>query len=93
MQDTYLFNSLFVLLAAVLVFLMQTGFACCEAGFSRAKNACNIWLKNFCDFCVGAIVYYLVGFGLMYGDDWHGLLGTTGFFNPLAQDLGVYLPH
>ncbi|MBP5463572.1 MAG: ammonium transporter [Treponema sp.] len=90
MQTTYLFNSSFVLLASVLVFMMQMGFACCEAGFSRAKNACNIWLKNFCDFCVGTFVYYVVGFGLMYGDDWHGLFGTTGFINPLAQDLSVW---
>ncbi|HBG65293.1 MAG TPA: ammonium transporter [Treponema sp.] len=90
MENTYLFNSLFVLLAAVLVFMMQMGFACCEAGFSRAKNACNIWLKNFCDFCVGSLVYYIIGFGIMYGDDWHGLVGTTGFGNPLAQDLAVW---
>ena len=90
MENTYLFNSLFVLLAAVLVFMMQMGFACCESGFSRAKNACNIWLKNFCDFCVGTFVYYVIGFGIMYGDDWHGLIGVTGFGNPLAQDLSVW---
>ena len=72
MGNNYLFNSLFVLLASVLVFMMQMEFACCESGFSRAKNACNIWLKNFCDFCVGAFVYYLIGFGIMYGDDFHG---------------------
>ena len=90
MGNNYLFNSLFVLLASVLVFMMQMGFACCESGFSRAKNACNIWLKNFCDFCVGAFVYYLIGFGIMYGDDFHGLFGTTGFINPLAQNLSVW---
>lgn len=90
MENTYLFNSLFVLLASVLVFMMQMGFACCESGFSRAKNSCNIWLKNFCDFCVGAFVYYIIGFGIMYGDDWHGLIGTTGFIHPLAQDLSVW---
>ena len=90
MGNNYLFNSLFVLLASVLVFMMQMGFACCESGFSRAKNACNIWLKNFCDFCVGAFVYYLIGFGIMYGDDFHGLFGTTGFINPLAQNLNVW---
>lgn len=90
MGNTYLFNSLFVLLASVLVFMMQMGFACCESGFSRAKNACNIWLKNFCDFCVGTFVYYVVGFGIMYGEDWHGLIGVTGFINPLSQDLAVW---
>ncbi len=90
MGNTYLFNSVFVLLASVLVFMMQMGFACCESGFSRAKNACNIWLKNFCDFCVGTFVYYVVGFGIMYGEDWHGLIGVTGFINPLSQDLAVW---
>ena len=90
MGNTYLFNSVFVLLASVLVFMMQMGFACCESGFSRAKNACNIWLKNFCDFCVGTFVYYVVGFGIMYGEDWHGLIGVTGFINPLSQDLSVW---
>ena len=70
--------------------MMQMGFACCESGFSRSKNACNIWLKNFCDFCVGAIVYYFIGFGIMYGEDWHGLIGVSGFFNPLDQDLGIW---
>ena len=90
MENTYLFNSIWVLCAAVFVFMMQMGFACCESGFSRSKNACNIWLKNFCDFCVGALVYYFIGFGFMYGDDWHGLIGINGFFNPLDQDLGVW---
>lgn len=90
MENTFLINSLFVLVASTLVFMMQMGFACCESGFSRAKNACNIWLKNFCDFCVGSLVYYIVGFGIMYGKDFHGLIGTTGFLNPLAQDLEVW---
>lgn len=90
MDTTYLLNSIWVLCAAVFVFMMQMGFACCESGFSRSKNACNIWLKNFCDFCVGAIVYYFIGFGIMYGEDWHGLIGVSGFFNPLDQDLGIW---
>lgn len=87
---TYVINSLWVLVAAILVFLMQAGFACMESGFSRSKNACNIWLKNLCDFCVGAFLYYFLGFGLMYGDDWNGFIGTTGFFQPLSQDLEIW---
>lgn len=90
METTYLLNSIWVLCAAVFVFMMQMGFACCESGFARSKNACNIWLKNFCDFLVGALVYYFIGFGFMYGDDWHGIIGTNGFFDPLNQDLGVW---
>lgn len=90
MDSSYLLNSSWVLVASALVFLMQAGFACCESGFARGKNACNIWLKNLCDFCVGALVYYFIGFGIMYGDDFHGLFGTNGFFNPLNQDLEVW---
>ena len=90
METTYLMNSIWVLCASVFVFMMQMGFACCESGFARGKNACNIWLKNFCDFCVGALVYYFIGFGFMYGDDWHGIIGINGFFDPLNQDLGVW---
>lgn len=87
---TYYLNSLWVLVAAVLVFIMQAGFACCESGFSRSKNACNIWLKNLLDFAIGAIVFYLIGFGIMYGDDWNGLIGINGFFNPFDQNLQIW---
>ena len=90
METTYLMNSIWVLCASVFVFMMQMGFACCESGFARGKNACNIWLKNFCDFCVGALMYYFIGFGFMYGDDWHGIIGINGFFDPLNQDLAVW---
>ena len=90
METMYLINSIWVLCASVFVFMMQMGFACCESGFARGKNACNIWLKNFCDFCVGALVYYFIGFGFMYGDDWHGIIGINGFFDPLNQDLAVW---
>lgn len=90
MDSTFWINSLWVLAASVFVFMMQMGFACCESGFSRSKNACNIWLKNFCDFCIGALVYYFIGFGLMYGDDWNGIIGISGFFNPLDQNLGIW---
>lgn len=90
MNTTYLFNTMWVVCASVFVFAMQAGFACCESGFARSKNACNIWLKNLLDFCVGALVYYFIGFGLMYGDDWHGLIGTNGFFNPLDQNLAIW---
>ena len=90
MDSTYLINSMWVICAAVFVFMMQAGFACCEAGFARSKNACNIWLKNLIDFAIGAIVYYFIGFGLMYGQDWHGILGISGFLNPLDQDLAIW---
>ncbi|NQT88079.1 ammonium transporter [bacterium] len=68
------------LIAAFLVFFMQAGFAMVEAGFTRAKNACNILMKNLMDFSVGSIAYWAVGFGLMFGATKAGLFGTDGFF-------------
>ncbi len=73
-------NTVWTLVAAFLVFFMQAGFAMVEAGFTRAKNAANIMMKNLMDFCVGSIVYWLLGFGIMFGADKLGLFGTDGFF-------------
>lgn len=60
-------NTVWMLVAAMLVFFMQPGFALCEAGFTRSKNTANILMKNFCDFIIGTIVFWFVGFGLMHG--------------------------
>ncbi|MDR2849325.1 MAG: ammonium transporter [Verrucomicrobiota bacterium] len=70
------------LVAGILVFFMQTGFALVEAGLTRAKNAANIMMKNFFDFALGSIAFYMVGSALMFGnsDATHGLIGTDGFF-------------
>ena len=73
-------NTVWTLLAAFLVFFMQAGFAMVEAGFTRAKNAANIMMKNLMDFSIGSIAYWLVGFGIMFGASASGLFGTTGFF-------------
>lgn len=73
-------NYVWTILAAALVFFMQAGFALLEAGFSRAKNAVNIIMKNVMDASAGALVFYAVGFGLMFGTSWAGLVGTDGFF-------------
>jgi ammonium transporter, Amt family len=67
------------LVCAALVFFMQAGFAMVETGFTRAKNAGNIMMKNLMDFCMGGIAYWAVGFGLMFGVS-SGLVGTTNFF-------------
>jgi Amt family ammonium transporter len=75
-------------LGAILVFIMQAGFALVETGLTRAKNATNITMKNVMDFCFGAIVYWAIGWGFMYGKDALGLIGTDQFFNgPIALDL------
>jgi Amt family ammonium transporter len=73
-------NHVWTLVAAALVFFMQAGFALLETGFTRAKNACNILTKNLMDFGMGAIGYFVVGFGLMYGATKTGWFGSTGFF-------------
>ena len=73
-------NYLWTLVAACLVFFMQAGFAMVEAGFTRAKNAINIMMKNLMDFSVGTLAYWAIGFGLMFGTSKSGFLGTTGFF-------------
>ena len=67
------------LVGAALVFFMQCGFAMVEAGFTRAKNAGNIIMKNLMDFCLGTVVFILIGFGLLCGEDLVGIIGKPGF--------------
>ncbi|MGA0275356.1 MAG: ammonium transporter, partial [Dehalococcoidia bacterium] len=69
-----------VLLATVLVFLMQAGFAMLEAGATRAKNAANIIMKNVMDISIGSLVFWMIGFGLMFGANSSGWIGTNNFF-------------
>jgi len=67
------------ILAAALVFLMQAGFALLETGLTRAKNAANIIMKNLMDAAAGCIVFFFIGFGLMFGPSLGGWVGTSGF--------------
>ncbi|MGN0353184.1 MAG: ammonium transporter [Roseburia sp.] len=67
------------LIGAALVFWMQAGFAMVEAGFTRAKNAGNIIMKNLMDFCIGTVMFILIGFSLLLGEDMVGLIGKPGF--------------
>ena len=71
--------SVWFLIGAALVFWMQAGFAMCEAGFTRAKNTGNILMKNLMDFCIGTVMFVLIGFSLFLGEDWLGILGKPGF--------------
>jgi len=73
-------DTVWILVAAFLVFFMQPGFAMVEVGFTRAKNASNILMKNLMDFSVGSIAFWLIGFGIMFGSSAFGLFGTDGFF-------------
>ncbi len=82
-------NTIWVLLGAALVFFMQAGFAMCEAGFTRAKNTGNILMKNLMDFCIGTPLYWLFGFGIMFG------AGTAafGWIDPfIMKDYAHALP-
>ena len=67
------------LIGAALVFWMQAGFAMVEAGFTRAKNTGNIIMKNLMDFCIGTVVFIVIGFGLLMGEDLVGFIGKPGF--------------
>jgi Amt family ammonium transporter len=71
-------DNIFIFLAAVLVFLMQPGFALVEAGLTRAKNASNIMMKNIMDLCVGVLAFAFVGWGVAYPGDFNGLVGSAG---------------
>ena len=72
-------DTVWMLLAAMLVFFMQPGFALCEAGFTRGKNTANILFKNFVDFCFGSILFWLIGFGFMFGSNGEGFIGMPHF--------------
>jgi len=80
-------DMVWLFLGAILVFIMQAGFALVETGLTRAKNAVNITMKNLMDFCCGAIAYWVLGWGLMYGADALGFIGTDQFMNgPMSLD-------
>lgn len=90
-MDAMVMNSMWVLIASVLVFLMHAGFAMVEVGFTQSKNAVNIIMKNFVTVSVGVICYYLIGFGLMYGGDVAGIVGTSmfGLMNVPTEFAGI----
>jgi Amt family ammonium transporter len=71
--------SIWYLIGAALVFFMQAGFAMVETGFTRAKNAGNIIMKNLMDFCIGVPMFIIIGFGLLMGEDYFGFIGKPGF--------------
>lgn len=77
-------NTVWMLLAAMLVFFMQPGFALVEAGFTRSKNTANILMKNLVDFMVGSILFWFIGFGLMFGVG--NVFGTPHLFDLAAMD-------
>lgn len=84
-------NFVWIMVAAILVFNMQAGFALVELGLARAKNSINIVMKNFLDFCISTVAFLLVGFALMFGKSWNGWVGTDGFWlSDLPADSSLW---
>ncbi|QJR16031.1 ammonium transporter [Usitatibacter palustris] len=73
-------DTVWIVAAGALVFFMQAGFALLESGMSRSKNAINVIMKNYCDMCFGALIFWMVGYGLMFGANPTGWYGTSHFF-------------
>ncbi len=84
-------NLVWIMLGAFLVFFMHTGFSMVEAGFTRSKNAINILMKNFLTISLGGIVYYLVGFAIMFGDTAGGFIGVSGFALSGVDDIALFV--
>jgi ammonium transporter, Amt family len=91
--DTDAINMVWLATAAALVFFMQAGFALLESGMSRTKNALNVVMKNYMDVCIGTLIFWAVGYGIMFGTNSSGWFGTDGFFPNDAEPMtwGVLL--
>ncbi|MGJ7920075.1 ammonium transporter [Neobacillus sp. LXY-4] len=85
-------NTIWVVIAAAMVLFMEGGFSLLEAGFVRTKNAVNVTMKIFVDLTVGALAFWLIGFGIMFGDDVFGFVGTSLFGGPEKIELSIALP-
>jgi Amt family ammonium transporter len=88
-EFTVSIDTIWILVAAVLVMFMQPGFALVEAGFTRTKNTANILMKNLMDFSIGSLIFWLLGYTLMYGEDIGGFLGKISFFFGSEEINGV----
>ena len=84
-------DQLWVLLCAALVFVMQAGFLCVEAGITRAKNNISVAIKNIADLAIAILFFWLVGYGLMYGASLGGLIGSTGFAFQRLGETSAYV--
>ncbi|MCP1123361.1 ammonium transporter [Bacillus sp. 3103sda1] len=85
-------NTVWVVIAAAMVLFMEGGFSLLEAGLVRTKNAVNVTMKIFVDLTVGALVFWMLGFGLMFGKDAFGMIGMNLFGSPEKISLGIELP-
>jgi len=85
-------STVWVLIAAFLVFLMHAGFAMVESGFARTKNVVNILMKNVATVAIGTITFLIVGFAFMFGADTSGFIGLSGFFLSGIEDMDFGIP-
>ena len=79
LSTSQLLDIAWILVCAALVMLMQAGFSGLESGLVRSKNSINVAAKNFADFCLSSVVFWVFGFALMFGVSSGGLIGTSGF--------------
>ncbi|RIX60371.1 ammonium transporter [Paenibacillus nanensis] len=92
MAETIHLNTIWVVLAAAMVLFMEGGFSLLEAGLVRTKNAVNVTMKIFVDLTIGALAFWAIGFGFMFGDDAGGFIGTSLFGAPDDIQLAIDLP-
>lgn len=85
-------NTFWVLITGALVFFMQAGFALVEAGFTRSKNTTNILFKNLMDFCIGTIVFWVIGYGIMFGSG-NGFFGSFELFSKVDHGSALGIPN
>ncbi|MEM5948390.1 ammonium transporter [Spirochaetia bacterium 38H-sp] len=89
-MEKTLYDYIWVILSAGLVFLMQAGFAMLETGFTRSKNSINVAIKNLTDVGISSVAFWLLGFGLMFGNSFKGIIGINHFlFSPGKTDWGI----
>lgn len=91
MELIYL-NTVWIVIAAAMVLFMEGGFSLLESGLVRTKNAVNVTMKIFVDLTVGILAFWLIGFGIMFGSDVFGFIGTNLFGNPEKISLSIELP-
>ncbi|MEI5906499.1 ammonium transporter [Bacillus spongiae] len=84
-------DTIWVMIAAILVFFMHAGFAMVEAGFTRSKNTLNILMKNFLTVAIASVLYFLIGYGIMFGTSFNGVIGTDGFILANVENIGFFL--
>ena len=92
MMELIYLNTVWTVLAAAMVLFMEGGFSLLEAGLVRTKNAVNVTMKIFVDLTIGALAFWLIGFGFLFGKDQFGFIGTSFFGNPESISLSIDLP-